>query len=261
MHFRTEHVKQHPHLLWDQRPELLPDARPDTELSALKRHLHSRSSQLSDAFTYLYDYSKRRYSWVSDSYSVLTGFPCENLLNQTSTTLSLHSPRTERIFRRYVLPHYQKELSKLSPSERLGLQVSFSGELVCQDNTVQPFVANLEVLQTDAKGRVDLDFGLIRFLTQAVGEFKFAYRIANSDLQQVHIITESMIPVHAEPRLDDLSTRERQILDLLRSGLNSREIADQLFISSHTVDTHRRKILRKTNFDSTTELINYLRGF
>lgn len=54
-----------------------------------------------------------------------------------------------------------------------------------------------------------------------------------------------------------LSQRELSVLHLVTKGLSSKEIADKLFISKHTVDTHRRNILHKTNCKNATELINY----
>ncbi len=42
-----------------------------------------------------------------------------------------------------------------------------------------------------------------------------------------------------------LSAREKDIIHLLALGLDSQSIADQLFISKNTVDTHRRNIKAK----------------
>jgi tetratricopeptide (TPR) repeat protein/DNA-binding CsgD family transcriptional regulator len=53
------------------------------------------------------------------------------------------------------------------------------------------------------------------------------------------------------------SKRELEILQLLKDGFISKLIADKLFISIHTVDTHRRRMLKKANVSNTTELINY----
>lgn len=50
--------------------------------------------------------------------------------------------------------------------------------------------------------------------------------------------------------------REMEILPLLVNGMTSSEIAAILNISKHTVDTHRRKMLREVNLRSTTELTN-----
>ena len=57
--------------------------------------------------------------------------------------------------------------------------------------------------------------------------------------------------------------REFEILDLLRQGYDSKTIGEKLFVSSHTVDTHRRNIIKKTDYHNTAELIIDLqeRGF
>jgi DNA-binding CsgD family transcriptional regulator len=54
---------------------------------------------------------------------------------------------------------------------------------------------------------------------------------------------------------DGISHRERDIVRLLILGKSSKEIAKLLCISSNTVDTHRRNILKKLNLTSTGELI------
>lgn len=51
------------------------------------------------------------------------------------------------------------------------------------------------------------------------------------------------------------STREFDIIRLLSEGLSSEQIATKLFLSPHTINTHRRNILRKTRMQSTNELI------
>lgn len=51
--------------------------------------------------------------------------------------------------------------------------------------------------------------------------------------------------------------RETDILNLLKQGLNTKEIAEQLFISHHTVESHRKNMLAKTDSKNTTQLLNY----
>lgn len=57
-----------------------------------------------------------------------------------------------------------------------------------------------------------------------------------------------------------LTDREIEIVDLLIQGKTSKEIAEELFISKHTVDTHRRNILGKLKINSTNELFKLLKG-
>jgi len=56
-----------------------------------------------------------------------------------------------------------------------------------------------------------------------------------------------------------LSKQEKVILNYLAAGKSSKEIAKQLFISSNTIDTHRRHLLQKTNCTDTTGMITYAR--
>jgi len=56
----------------------------------------------------------------------------------------------------------------------------------------------------------------------------------------------------------NLSTRQRIILDMLAKAKTSAEISEALFLSKHTIDTHRRNILKKTGYTSTTSLIKDL---
>jgi two-component system nitrate/nitrite response regulator NarL len=56
--------------------------------------------------------------------------------------------------------------------------------------------------------------------------------------------------------LPALTRREKEILQLLAKGLTSNEIAEKLFLSTFTVDTHRRNMLQKFNVHNTQALIN-----
>ena len=56
-----------------------------------------------------------------------------------------------------------------------------------------------------------------------------------------------------------ISNRERDIIRLLVLNYSSKDIGKKLDISSNTVDTHRRNILKKLNISSTGELIGMLK--
>lgn len=54
-----------------------------------------------------------------------------------------------------------------------------------------------------------------------------------------------------------LSVREKEIVVCVVKGMTNREIADQLFLSAHTVITHRRNIARKLQIHSASGLTIY----
>ena len=64
----------------------------------------------------------------------------------------------------------------------------------------------------------------------------------------------------SQNKLDIVSNRERDIIRLLLLKQSSKQIAENLFISKHTVDTHRRNILKKFNLTATGELISYFKN-
>ncbi len=61
----------------------------------------------------------------------------------------------------------------------------------------------------------------------------------------------------AEDTYELLTTREREILQLLAEGRTNKEVANMLNLSLYTVETHRTHILQKLNLHSVPELILY----
>lgn len=52
-----------------------------------------------------------------------------------------------------------------------------------------------------------------------------------------------------------LTRREKEVLALIAEGMTNNEVAEKLFISSTTVDTHRKSLLNKLNAKNTASLI------
>ena len=61
----------------------------------------------------------------------------------------------------------------------------------------------------------------------------------------------------AEDTSGTLTSREKEIIICLTKGLNNKEIADYLFLSPHTVATHRRNISNKLQIHTIAGLIIY----
>lgn len=64
-------------------------------------------------------------------------------------------------------------------------------------------------------------------------------------------------PLHitAEDSLPKLTKREKEILNLIAEGLTNNQIAENLFISPLTVDSHRKNLLTKLNVNNTASLV------
>jgi DNA-binding NarL/FixJ family response regulator len=55
----------------------------------------------------------------------------------------------------------------------------------------------------------------------------------------------------------ELTKREKEILQFVVQGLTSRQMAEQLNLSQRTVDHHRSNLLRKFNRKNSVDLVNY----
>lgn len=113
-----------------------------------------------------------------------------------------------------------------------------------------------EVLEAGATGYVLKTAGAAE-LSEAIrrvaaGSTYFSAAVAATLLENLHLAG------NREPvRQAGLTTREREILQLIAQEYSNQHIAEQLFISERTVETHRKNILVKTNSKSVVGLIQY----
>jgi DNA-binding NarL/FixJ family response regulator len=70
------------------------------------------------------------------------------------------------------------------------------------------------------------------------------------------LLNSFMKNTQMEQLIEKISEREKEVLDCIASGLTTNEIADKLFISKNTVETHRKNLLYKLKARNTAELVN-----
>ncbi len=99
------------------------------------------------------------------------------------------------------------------------------------------------------------------FMIQVVSNIDWWKRRTNSfhhyvgnDLSLFRFPDEELLQVNSV-----FSNRELEIIKLIESGLNSKEIAEKLFLSVHTVNTHRSNILNKSGKNHISGLIYELK--
>jgi DNA-binding CsgD family transcriptional regulator len=80
----------------------------------------------------------------------------------------------------------------------------------------------------------------------------------NDSMETINRIADDYLSRKAALKSDNqLSTRETEVLTLVARGLSNKQIADQLFISIHTVITHRKNLTFKLGIKSIPGLTLY----
>jgi DNA-binding NarL/FixJ family response regulator len=113
----------------------------------------------------------------------------------------------------------------------------------------------LEALQLGVKGYVTKECSLeeidMAVQSTAKGEKFFCHKILDIIMEK-HFNPEAE---NGDPSI--LTIRETEILKLIAHGQSTQTIADDLHLSPHTVQTHRKSIIKKLNIKSPTEFVIY----
>jgi len=141
-----------------------------------------------------------------------------------------------------------RRIRKSSPStEILILSVHYSDQLI------------RDILDAGARGYVmksDSDRDLI-VAVQAMADHKPFFTSKATELMLTNFCQSGPKPQMKDLAADRLTSREREIVQLLSEGRSSKEVATVLGISVKTADTHRANIMRKLNLHSVSELVLY----
>ena len=105
------------------------------------------------------------------------------------------------------------------------------------------------------------DAGAIGYLPKSVSK-KALLDAMNNALKDVPTFPESLLrskeASDVAPQLSILSKREKQIAFLIAEGLTSVEIAEKLFLSDLTVNTHRRNLIQKLGLKNSAQLVAFI---
>jgi len=109
------------------------------------------------------------------------------------------------------------------------------------------------VEEADISGYVLKNIGKTELITAiakiAAGGIYFSEPVLE-EMKRMQYARKQQVSIH-------LSEREIEIVRLIEKEFNNKQIAEKLFISERTVETHRKNIFRKTNTSGVIGLIKY----
>lgn len=128
--------------------------------------------------------------------------------------------------------------------------------------------SNLLVISADdSKANIykAIEYGVISFLTKECDKEEIIaaiYAAAKNEKFLCHKVIDIIIEKHMHVDNDNckafnLSSRETEIIKLTAKGWTAKTIAGHLFLSTHTVYTHKKNIMKKLKINSSSEMIVY----
>ena len=119
----------------------------------------------------------------------------------------------------------------------------------------------IKMLEAGASGYLLKNAGREELLaaihTVAKGDSYFSQKVSATLLQAITRQKETLADPKKPLIQSSLSEREIEVLRLIAQEYSNGEIADKLFISIRTVDTHRRNLLEKLHVKNTVGLVKY----
>ena len=128
-------------------------------------------------------------------------------------------------------------------------------------------IAILTMHQEKALIQKFIEFGVKGYFLKTIAKSELVHAIKTiadggeyfpSDVTKALIQKQSLTPdITQSPLLSSLTEREVEVIKLVSQGLTNKEIADRLFISPRTADSHRTNIMRKLNLHNVAEMVRF----
>lgn len=99
--------------------------------------------------------------------------------------------------------------------------------------------------------------GFIPKQTDSKAVLQTINKILSGEQVFIKSTVENIYGKESPKELQLLSQREKEILRLIKNGLNTKEIAAELYLSTYTIETHRKNICSKLNLNNPGALNRY----
>ena len=159
--------------------------------------------------------------------------------------------------RRYVRGHHPKVLV-------LDLNMPGGSSLeaipIIREESPDTQIVVLTMQQEPAFAREALGAGALGYVLKEAADDELVEAVRNAAVGESYLNPKLGARIASEPPPgppDDLSEREVDVLRLIALGHTNSEIAEQLYLSVRTVETHRSHIQQKLRLSTRAELVDY----
>ena len=204
---------------------------------------------ISNSSIQIFDLNEKKIVFFSKNYANLLGYNKDEFekLNYAFFEAKIH-PDDKYDLAMFGLSSL-KLFKELSNDEKLNHKVVYEFRMLNSSGEYVRVIDQYQILELDAVGQIWLMMSTIDLSPNQEAESLVKCQIHN--FRTGRIIPSS---VENKPSLE-LTKRELEILTLVKQGMLSKEISSKLYISLHTVNTHRQRLLEKLGANNSIEAI------
>jgi DNA-binding CsgD family transcriptional regulator len=228
----------------------------ELDYSILEKHkpLLLQLASLNNSGISIFDLSKNEHVFYSPNFCTLLGYRLNEILEKGQGYLD------EKIHPVDFIELNKKGISLIklfyhfSNDEKMNYKLLNEYRILNSENKYIRVIEQHQSLELDIFGNIWLTLSMIDISPNQ--NIKEGLKSQLLDFRTGKIISfQNENTNYKEEIKISLTQREIQILQMVKNGLLSKEISDNLFISVHTVNTHRQRVLEKLGANNSMEAI------
>jgi len=240
---------------FNEAKKIWSDIARDAQLDALAFELEIHKKilsifQVGDYYYFIFNVRNAEFGFISPEIKSILGYDPETLT--ADAFLSNIHPEDQPYFLNFEnsLHHFFRQL----PVEKIEkYKVRYDFRIKNSKDHYVRILHQLVIIQHDASGNITQSLGIHTDISYLKPEGRPVLSFIGLDGEPS--FTDVQPRNIFAPTKELFSKREKEVLKLLAEGKTSTNIALQLCASRHTIDTHRKNMLRKTGTHTSVDLI------
>ena len=203
----------------------------------------------------IFDVAKRQTIFFSSNFGELLGYTPSDYGTEGQQFFSDKIHQEDKLKCSLQGVSTLKLFNSFSKVDRLNHKEIKEYRMLNAQNKYVRLIEQYQVIELDKKGQIWLLMGVVD-ISPNQEEFN------GTKVQLLNFKTGQTVPLDSSPKAQiDLTKREIEVLKLVKDGFLSKEISNKLFISLHTVNTHRQRFLAKLGANNSFEALMFASKF
>jgi DNA-binding CsgD family transcriptional regulator len=229
----------------------------DLNYPALEKHIVALQtlSDIGNSGINVFDIYKRQIAFYSSNFGKLLGYTKEDYKDSGYQFFydRIHPEDLAKLNKYGV--SFMKIMNNLPVKEKMNYKAISEYRMINSQKKYVRLIEQYQILELDKKGQIWLLMGIVDLSANQEDYDGIKTQLLNFKTGQI-------VPLETPQKIElDLTKRELEILKLVKSGLLSKEISNQLSISLHTVNTHRQRFLEKLGANNSFEAVSMASKF